>query len=254
MNLAAPNARVRGFTLIETLAVVVVIALLIGLTIPALASVRSRAGFTKSLANLHGISLSIQAYHDRYGWYPFFADAQQLAFTPPEQLPSFRAGISPEWEIERYWVCLMHDVSPWREHYETWISPGVQREKGRAWLAAGSAPDASGTSVDPSYRYSNSFIATAGTWSAGGEGEAKITARRNDMVAMPSAKVLMFDQDAAFVSGGLGAADARPVLFADGSGAGQKDVEASTPVRNRLRDRRPRAYHDTADGLGGRDR
>lgn len=246
------RGRGSGFTLIEVLVVIGIVALIVGITIPAMASVRVRAGGAKSLANLHGIALSVQMYQDQYRVYPFIEHAQELVFTPPDQAPALRVGIAPQWDIARYWPCVMHGIAPWREHFGTWISPGLEREKGREWLAVGSAPGDSGTSIDPSYRYSNSCIATPGVW--GGGGDEVIAARRSDMVVSPSAKVLMFDADMAYLKRASTTSDARPVLMADSSGVNLKDAQASEPVQNRLRTVPPARYHDTAGGLGGRDK
>lgn len=238
----------------EVLVVILVIGLLIGLTIPAMASVRARAALTKSIANLHSLSLTMHAYHDRYGAYPYMNDAQVLTFTPTDQQPSLRVGISPAWDVERYWVCLMHDVAPWREHYQSWISPGLARDKGRAWLPPGSGPDASGTGIDPSYRLTNAVLATSATWSATREGDAAMGPQRDDSFTQPSAKVLMFDADAPFYPGGIGQGDSRPLLFADASSSAERDAKILPPVPNRLRSVPPRLYHDTRDGVKGRDR
>ncbi len=242
----------RGVSLVEVLVVIGVIALLVGITLPALAAVRSRAGQAKSLANLHGLGVTMQVYHDRYGAYPFMAAGQPLRFVPEEQTPALMVGIAPEWDIERYWPCLMHGVAPWREYYATWISPGLEREPGRAWLARGSAADASSTAIDPSYRYSNAFIATPETWMSAGE--ARFAAQRSDGVAHPSGKTLMFDADMAYLGRTVRASDPRPVLFVDGAAVGLADRDVRPGAQNRLRPDSVKRHHDTAEGVRGRDR
>lgn len=242
----------RGYSLVEVLVVVVVIALLIGITLPALAAVRSRAGYGKSLANLYGLGVTMQVYHERYGAYPFFDAGQELVFTPEGHTPALRVGIAPEWDIERYWPCVMHGVAPWREHFGTWVSPGLDREPGRAWLKAGSPSDGSTTAIDPSYRYSNSFVATAETWMA--TGDARFAAQRADGVAHPSGKTLMLDHDAAYLRREVKASDPRPVLFADGSAAGIADKDVREGATNRLRPGAVKKHHDTGEGVRGRDR
>ena len=54
----------RGFTLIELLVVIAVVALLIGLLLPALASARESGRATVCLANLRGIHDACRAYAD----------------------------------------------------------------------------------------------------------------------------------------------------------------------------------------------
>lgn len=237
--------------------VIAVIALLAGIALPALASARSKAGMTKSLANLHSLAVTFQLYHEQYKAYPYIDDAQQLLFTPPDQTPSLKVGISPQWDIERYWPCVMHDIAPWRENYRTWISPGLDRDMSRPWLAPGSPPAASGTTIDPSYRYSNSFVASSDTWTPGASTTPKAGAQRADMVTSPSSKVLLLDQDSVFAQRAqrLAPADPRPVLFADASASAVPDSRALSPSANRLRSSySPRVYHDTTDGVRGRDR
>ena len=54
-----------AFTLIELLVVIAIIALLIGITVPSLASARESARRVKCLANLKGIATGLQIYQDQ---------------------------------------------------------------------------------------------------------------------------------------------------------------------------------------------
>jgi prepilin-type N-terminal cleavage/methylation domain-containing protein len=54
----------RGFTLIELLVVIAVIALLVGITLPALGKSRETARRTKCLTNLKGIGVGLSLYMD----------------------------------------------------------------------------------------------------------------------------------------------------------------------------------------------
>ena len=66
------HTRSSGFTLVELLVVVTLIALLISILLPSLSAVRNRAKRTSCASNLRQIGLGIQSYlHDNNGHLPF---------------------------------------------------------------------------------------------------------------------------------------------------------------------------------------
>ena len=60
----------RGFTLIEMLAVIAIIALLAGMLLPALSKARIRARVAKAKAEMLNIRVSIEQYYADYSTYP----------------------------------------------------------------------------------------------------------------------------------------------------------------------------------------
>lgn len=82
----------RGFTLVELLVVVGIIAVLVALLMPALAKVRKHALEVKCAANLRTIGQALTMYTQQYGYYPG-GEAAGFAIWPP-RVRTFLGGES----------------------------------------------------------------------------------------------------------------------------------------------------------------
>jgi len=68
-NMAVKHKK-SGFTLVELLTVLVIIAMLVGLLVPSLSAVRRIAKETKQKAHLAAIDTALTAFRNDYGDYP----------------------------------------------------------------------------------------------------------------------------------------------------------------------------------------
>lgn len=59
-----------GFTIVELLTVMAIIAILMGLLVPALSQVKKLAKDTSQRAQFHSIDVALESFHSEYGMYP----------------------------------------------------------------------------------------------------------------------------------------------------------------------------------------
>lgn len=248
MRVAHRHRGAPAFSVIELLVVVGIIALLLAIALPAMASVRRSAQESKSLANLRSIAQTTGLYINTHGTHPYGRSG--LVF--PDR-PQDAWGITvTHWMMDRHWPILFTRLAPWEEHAQAWLSPGAEDRfeplfTGKIGLT--SAPLTS-------YSYSTAFTAAPRLWRPGvssDDFERLKRPTRPDEVAQPALKVMFFDHERAYLRG-RERGQARPALFADFSAALVRDEDATEPVQNPDNTQvAPRRYLDTPNGIAGID-
>jgi prepilin-type N-terminal cleavage/methylation domain-containing protein len=104
----------RGFTLIELLVVVAIVAVLIGLLVPAVQKVREAANRAKCQNNLHQIGVAVMNHHDATNRLP---DGGEVYWAPRAW-----SGNAPAGAPYQNWSCF-YQLLPYLEQQDVWGQP-----------------------------------------------------------------------------------------------------------------------------------
>ena len=235
--------RGRGFTLLELVISISIIVILLGILVATLPAILGSAGAIKSMANLRQISQSFAEYsHANRERFPFYEVGSEVQWGFEGDENALEFSFSPVWLLDRQWPVLFHEIAPWHESFQVWLSPGV--------------PESAFRNTQPghvSYHYSNSFLGSPSIWSGSAAATpSDIRPTLRSEVRHPSAKALLFDDDVAYLKSDAQDVQ-RPVAACDGSVRTQSDARATQPVSNPLFNGSARRYHDTPAGIHGKD-
>lgn len=248
-----------GFTLVELLVSIGIIALLIGLAIPALSGARKRARDAAILSNLKQTGLAMESYVQRYdGWLPYAIEGTPFR-TAPLSDQGAGAITGSHWQLSTYWSSLFFEVAPWEEWFRLWAFPDPRRSQDRPWEGSPGldGPFFQGQS---SLEYARSLFTRPEVWQPGPpitDRASVLRAVRMTEVRYPSAKVSLFDRELCVrVQCDDPMAVKRGMLFLDGHAAMRALSDANPPRKGRLpelADFGALPVHDTDGGAYGRD-
>ncbi|MEO1511646.1 MAG: type II secretion system protein, partial [Planctomycetota bacterium] len=210
----------RGFSLIELLVTIGLIALLIGILLPALAGSRQSAQRLVALSNARSTSQAFELYlGQNNGSYPYATPVESES--PLGGLSNFVVfrwypegtiiANSDLFSVEWGWPSLLASVTPWNEAYQTWTSPGLGLElpsEGRDWqdqlqsLGLNEGQPFSQFSETISWRLSNNFTADPAVWNPSANtpaDESLVRGVTRSEVAYPASKVLFWDTHLAWM-------------------------------------------------------
>jgi len=97
--------RKSGFTLVELLMVIVIIAILMGILLPTVNQVRKRAKIAKATAEIQSLRSAILMYETTYGYLPFVNNADDL-------LLGYSSSSSLNDSTYELLICYLQNIDP----------------------------------------------------------------------------------------------------------------------------------------------
>ena len=92
----------RGFTLVEIMIVVAIIALLAAIAIPNVLRGRTNANESASVGNMRALMSSLEMYRSVYSRYPAAWTQMYTSVTPPFAPPSFQRDLDSAQTVQGY--------------------------------------------------------------------------------------------------------------------------------------------------------
>ena len=240
-----------AFSLIELMVVIGIVAALLAILLPVLSGTRDKARQTVGGSNLSQLGVTFALYLNTYdGVHPWHPHDTMYAYNPNGS-PSI--GGSNPFLLSTLWPSVFHDIAPWHEHFQTWVNNGVEHDPGKPWQRTTGGVTRSN---NPSYHYVRTLQARPIVWDPTGGALVSLdyhSPTRSSEMLFPASKVVFFDADRAYLSRPPTPSDPRSVLAGDGSVSERLDRDATPGVTNRLTGAKASPYHDTPNGVRGRD-
>jgi prepilin-type N-terminal cleavage/methylation domain-containing protein len=121
MKSSSPSRQLRGFTLIEMLVVIAIIAILAGLLIPAVITAKNKSKITKAKTEMEGLVTAIKAYESEYNRMPADKIAEQMSVANPTN-PDLTYGlplVSGAYGTNNLIMAIIMDLVTYRNNEDT---------------------------------------------------------------------------------------------------------------------------------------